>query len=198
MALEYDGEAPGQISCRSTRPRAGRSIPGRGRRLRRPPVFYLARAIQAETTCGESPFTQTIRIALAAFCQCYNSGGNHRLHGLIRAPEAVNVFYGSVVSVRHHRNVRLFKYGIADKWNYRRHSFPPIWLPPIWLRPDSVPLASRIPPIAMRVCSKLTTFGGRLVSACAVKSGHHKARAPTAYPRRAVISLACRSTAAGS
>jgi hypothetical protein len=130
MALEYDGEAPGQISCRSTRPRAGRSIRGRGRRLRRPPVFYLARAIQAETTCGESPFTQTIRIALAAFCQCYNSGGNHRLHGLIRAPEAVNVFYGSVVSVRHHRNVRLFKYGIADKWNYRRHSFPPIWLRP--------------------------------------------------------------------
>src|SRR5580700_5824535 len=107
MALEYDGEAPGQISWRSTLPRPGGSIPGRGRRLRRPPVFSLARAIQAETTCGESPFAQTVRIALAAFCQCYNSGGNHRLHGFIGAPEAVNVFYGPVIGIGHHRNVRL-------------------------------------------------------------------------------------------
>lgn len=130
MALEYDGEAPGQTSCRSTLPRPGGSIPVRGRRLRRPPVFSLARAIQAETTCGESPFAQTVRIALAAFCQCYNSGGNHRLHGLIGTPEAVNVFYGSVIGIGHHRNVRLFKYRIADKWDYRGHVSPQHGFPP--------------------------------------------------------------------
>src|SRR5580700_3451183 len=192
MALEYDGEAPGQTSCRSTRPSAGRSIPGRGRRLRRPPVFCLAGAIQAETTCGEGPFTQTVRIALAAFYQCYNSSRNHRLHGLIGAPEAVNVLYCSVVGIGHHRNVRLFKYRIADEWNYRGHGFPNI------ASPHSAPLTSMIPPIPMRVCSKLTTFGGRLMSAYAVKSAHRKSQARTAYPSRAVISLACRSTAAGS
>jgi hypothetical protein len=123
------------------------------------PVFSLARAIQAETTCGESPFTQTIRVALAALCQCYNSAGNHRLHGLIGTPEAVNVFYGSVVGIGHHRNVRLFKDRIADKWNYRRHGFPQIWLPPNMASPHSGPLGSRIPRIAVRVCSKLTTLG---------------------------------------
>src|SRR5580704_4661444 len=121
------------------------------------PVFYSARAIQAEATCGESPFTQTVRIALAASCQGYNSGGNHRLHGLIGTPEAVNVLYGSVVGIGHHRNVRLFKYCIADKWNYRRHGFPQIWLPPNMASPHSGPLALRIPHIAMRVCSKLIT-----------------------------------------
>jgi hypothetical protein len=92
--------------------------------------FCLARAIQAETASSESPFVQTIRIALAGFCQGYDSGGNDQFHGLIGVPEAVNVFYCSVVSVRHHLNVRLFKYRIADKWNYRGHRFPPSWLPP--------------------------------------------------------------------
>jgi hypothetical protein len=98
---------------------------GRGGRLRRPPIFRLTRAIQVETTCGESPFTQSIRIALAAFCKCYNSGGNDLFHGLVGVPEAANVFYCSVVSIRHHLNVRLIKYRIADEWNYRGHGFLP-------------------------------------------------------------------------
>src|SRR5580700_1635052 len=61
--------------------------------------FCLARAIQAETASSESPFVQTIRIALAGFCKGYDAGGNDQFHGLIGVPEAVNVLYCSVVSV---------------------------------------------------------------------------------------------------
>jgi hypothetical protein len=91
---------------------------------------------------------------------CDNSGGNDRFDGLIRAPEVVNVFYGSVVSIRHHLNVRLFKYRIADKWNYRGHGFP-----------HSSPLALRISPIPMRGYAKLTTFRAGQYSLTMSKAG---------------------------
>ena len=130
------------------------------------PFFCLARAIHGETTCSESPFTQAIRIALAAFCKCYNSGGNDRFHGLIRAPEAVNVFYCPVVSVGHHLNVHLFKYRIADKWNNRGHGFP------------TFAISLKDFPHSGGSLFKIDHIWGRLMSAHAVKSGHYKSEAP--------------------
>jgi hypothetical protein len=41
----------------------------------------------------ESPFTQTMRVALAALCNFYDPGGNDFLHDLFRVPEAVNVIH---------------------------------------------------------------------------------------------------------
>jgi hypothetical protein len=56
----------------------------------------------------ESPFTQTMRVALAALCNFYDPGGNDLLHDLFRVPEAVNVIHCLVVSIRHHLNVCRF------------------------------------------------------------------------------------------
>jgi len=39
-----------------------------------------------ETTCGESPFTQSIRVALAAVSKCYNPSGNDLSYDLIGMP----------------------------------------------------------------------------------------------------------------
>ena len=66
-----------------------------------PELIGLADAIPIETTCGEGPFTQSIRVALAALCKCYNPGGNDLSHDLVGVPEAVNVFDCPVVSIRH-------------------------------------------------------------------------------------------------
>jgi hypothetical protein len=87
-------------------------------------IFRSASAIKLETTCGESPFTQSIRVALAAVRKCYDPGGNDLSNDLIRVPEAANIFDCSVVSIGHQLNVRRFKHRIADEWNYRGHESP--------------------------------------------------------------------------
>jgi hypothetical protein len=78
-------------------------------------IVCLTSTIQVETTSGESPFTQSIRVALAAVCKCYDPDGNNLFNDLIGAPEAVNGFDCLVVGIRHQFHVRRFKHRVADE-----------------------------------------------------------------------------------
>jgi hypothetical protein len=60
----------------------------------------------------ESPFTQTMWVALAALCNFHDPV----------AMISYTIFLGCPkpkISIRHHLNVCRFKPRIADEWNYR-------------------------------------------------------------------------------
>jgi hypothetical protein len=77
-----------------------------------------ASSFHVETTCSESPFTQSIPVALAAVGKSDNPRGDNLFNGLIGVPKTVNVFDCHVEGVRHQLNVCRFEHRIADEWNY--------------------------------------------------------------------------------
>jgi hypothetical protein len=67
----------------------------------------------------ESPFTQTMWVALAALCNFHDPVAMISCTIFLGCPKPKMSSIALVVSIRHHLNACRFKHRIADEWNSR-------------------------------------------------------------------------------